>query len=127
MKKGYNSEKEFLILKALKFFAESPYNEVYLREFARKSGLSLNTSQRFLGIFLKQGFISEFRRGNLRCFKANLDSIIFRHIKIVFSLKDLENSGLIDVLKDEFPQVILFGSIAKGLDDNKGDIDVVCI
>ena len=125
MKKRHSNP--ILILDAMKFFAENPYREVYLREFGRENKISPNTAQRFLDLFLKNGFIKEFRRANLRYFQANLDSISFRQIKISFSLKELEDSGLIDYLKEKYPQVILFGSVAKGLDDNKSDIDLVCI
>lgn len=128
MKKRYNKQiKELLIIKALKLFINSPYEEVYLREFARKTGISLNSSQRFLQLFLKNGFINEERKANLRYFKANLENIVFRQIKIAYSLNELANSGLIDFLKKDFNQVILFGSLAKGLDDIKSDIDIVGI
>lgn len=127
MKNRYNKTNELLILKALKFFVENPYEEIYLREFGRKLKISPNSSQRFLNLFLEQNLIKESRRANLRYFKANIDSIVFRQIKIIFSLKKLEDSGLIDYLRDKFFQVVLFGSAAKGLDDDKSDIDLVCI
>jgi predicted nucleotidyltransferase len=125
MKKRY--KESVLILNSLRFFVENPYKEVYLREFGREIKISPNTAQRFLNLFLKEGFVKESRKANLRYFQANLDSISFRHIKIVFSLKELEGSGIVDYLKEKFPQVVLFGSVAKGLDDNKSDIDLVCI
>ena len=120
-------ENGLLILKALKFFTDNPYYEVYLREFGRKIRISPNSAQRFLNLFLKQGFILEFWKGNLRYFKANLGSIVFRNIKITFSLKKIEDSGLIDILKENFSNVVLFGSVSKGTDDIGSDIDLVCI
>ena len=123
MKKGYN----LLVLKALEFFIENPYEEIHLREFARKSNISVNSAQRFLNFFLTQGFIIEFKRANLRYFKANLDSIVFKHIKIAYLLKKLENSGLIKFLKSKFSNAIIFGSCAQGLDNSKSDIDLLCI
>ena len=50
MKKGYN----LLILKALGFFIDNPYNKIYLREFSRKLKISLNSAQRFLNFFLEK-------------------------------------------------------------------------
>jgi len=126
MKKTHNNN--LRVLKALNFFVENPYDEIYLREFGRKLKISVNSAQRFLNLLLKQKFIVEYRRANLRCFKANLNSIVFRSIKIVFSLRDIEDSSLIDFLKEnKFSQVVLFGSIAKGLGDSRSDIDLVCI
>jgi len=130
MKKGYTLNAKgnsLLVLKALGFFVENPYYEIYLREFGRKLGISINSAQRFLSLFLKQGFILEFRKGNLRYFKANLDSVVFRNIKKTFSLKKIEDSGLLDVLKENFSNAVLFGSLSKGTDDLDSDIDLVCI
>lgn len=120
-------DKQLLILKALNFFIESPYDEIYLREYARKLKISPNSAQRFLEYFLKQGFVFDFRKGNLRYFKANLNSITFKHIKIAFSLKQLEDSGLINELNNYVAHCVLFGSMAKGLDDLKSDLDILII
>ncbi|MEK6913705.1 MAG: nucleotidyltransferase domain-containing protein [Nanoarchaeota archaeon] len=130
MKKGYNTSdffEDILILKCLGFFFKNPYEKIHLREFSRKMKISLNTSQRFLNLFLEQGFIQESREANLRYFKANLNSLTFKYLKIAFSLKELESSGLIDYLTNKFIQIVLFGSIAKGEDDINSDVDLVCI
>jgi len=128
MKKEYNKKtSDFLILKALKLFIENPYEKIYLREFARKTGISLNSAQRFLKIFLKENLIKDSRKANLRFFKANLDSVVFRQIKIAFSLKKIEDTELIEKLKEVSSHLILFGSVAEGLNDSKSDIDLVCI
>lgn len=123
MKKGYN----LLVLNALEFFVENPYEEIHLREFSRKLRISPNSAQRFLNLFFNQKFILEFRKANLRYFKANIDSIVFRKLKLTFSLKKIEDSGLINYLRERFPQVILFGGVAQGIDDSQSDIDIICI
>ncbi len=124
MKKGYN----LLVLKALEFFIENPYEEIHLREFSRKMKISPNSAQRFLDLFLKEDFIKEERRVNLRYFKANLDNIVFKQIKIAYSLKKIKDLGIIKELeKNNFLSVVLFGSVAKGLDDENSDLDLVCI
>jgi len=124
MKKGYN----LLVLKALEFFIKNPYDEIHLREFSRRMEISPNSAQRFLDLFLKEDFIKEERKANLRYFKANLDNIVFRQIKIVYSLKKLKDLEVIKELeKNNFLSVVLFGSVAKGLDDEKSDLDLVCI
>lgn len=123
-----NRYKEPLVLKALEFFVRNSYGEVYLREFGRSLGISPNSAQRFLDVFLKEGFVNEIRRGNLRYFKANMDSVVFRQMKIVFSLNKIEKSGLINVLKEEgIGHVVLFGSVARGEDDLNSDIDLVVV
>ncbi len=123
MKKEHN----LLILKALKFFVENPYEEIYLREFSRRLKISLNSTQRFLNLFLKENLIKDKRKANLRYFKANLDSIVFRNIKLVFSLKKIEDAGIIKMLKKEVSYAVLFGSVAEGKDDFKSDVDFLII
>ena len=123
MKNKYNSP----ILKSLNFFVENPYENIHLREFARRLNISVNSAQRFLNLFLHQNFIKEERKANLRYFRANLDSIVFRYIKITFSLKLIENSGLISSFKEICSHLILFGSVAQGRDDKNSDIDIIVI
>jgi len=116
-----------LVLEALRFFIENPYEEIHLRGFSRRLNMSINSAQRFLNLFLKERLIKDERRVNLRYFKANIDSIVFRNIKIVFSLKKIENSGLIDMLRGMVNSVVVFGSVAKGLDDPGSDVDFLII
>jgi predicted nucleotidyltransferase len=123
MKKGYN----LLILGALKYFIENPYNKVHLREFSRILKISPNSANRFLDLFLKEGFVIEERVANLRYFRANLKSVSFRQMKKLFCVKEIENSGLLDELKGVCFSLVLFGSCAKGVDDKNSDIDFVII
>jgi len=124
MKKGHN----LLVLLALEFFIKNPKEEIHLREFSRRIKISPNSAQRFLNLFLDKGFIKEERKANLRYFKANLENVVFKHIKQTYSLQLLVESGLIDYLKNkDFTFVTLFGSVARGEDDSKSDIDLVCI
>lgn len=116
-----------LVFKALEFFIQNPYREIYLREFSRELKISPNSAQRFLDLFLREEFIREEKRANLRYFKANVDNIVFRFIKKTYSIDKLKKSGLINHLKDKFSNAILFGSVAKGLDEEDSDIDLVCI
>ncbi len=123
MKKGYN----LLILKALNFFIENPYEEIHLREFSRKLNISINSSQRFLSLFLKEDLIEEKRVANLRYFKANMESIVFRNIKITSSLKEIEKTGIIDSIKQDASNFLIFGSTAEGKDSQESDYDFLII
>lgn len=123
MKKGYN----LLVFDALKYFIENPYSEIHLREFGRFLKISPNSASRFLDLFLNQGFVVEKRVANLRYFRANVDSVVFREIKKAYSVKLIEGIGLLGGLKDEVLSVMLFGSVAKGLDDFSSDIDLAIV
>lgn len=123
MKKRYNP----LVLKSLSFFVNYPYRKVHLREFSRILKISPNTANRFLDLFLKEGFLTEKRVANLRYFQANLDSLTFREIKKTFLLKKIEDSRILKDLEKVSSSVVIFGSSAKGTNDEKSDIDLVII
>ncbi|MEK6825326.1 MAG: nucleotidyltransferase domain-containing protein [Nanoarchaeota archaeon] len=128
MRNRYNSLKVPLLEQALQFFLKHPSQEVYLREYGRILKISPNSAQRFLNSFVAQGYLLEQRKGHLRFFKANTESIVFRQAKVLFSLQELQKSGIIGLLKNHgVTHVVLFGSVAQGTDDEQSDIDVVVI
>lgn len=121
---------ELVLIKIVRFFLENPYDEVYLRELAKKIRLSPFAVKKYADMLIKEALIKEERKANLRYFKANVNSLFFRHLKVSYSIRLLINSGLIDFLKENTPNlssVTLFGSAAKGEDDKKSDVDIVVI
>jgi predicted nucleotidyltransferase len=115
------------ILDVLKIFLEEPYKEFYLRETARKLRISPNTVNRSLNRLVKERLILDRKKANLRYFKANIESPTFKYMKITFSLKQIEDSGLLNSLKEISSHVVLFGSVAQGLDSKLSDIDLLII
>jgi len=116
--------------KLLCLFFENPYEEFYLRELARKAGISVFSAKKFVDEMVKDEMLIENRKGNMRYFKANLANLFFRHLKISFSLKRIIESGLIEYLKENIPaisSITLYGSVAKGEDDKKSDVDLLVI
>lgn len=119
-----------LYIKILKYFLENPYQEVYLRELAKKLKISPFAVKKYLDIMLKDKLIAEERKANLRYIKANMHNLFFKYLKIAFSVKKLEESGLIYYIKENvenLSSIILFGSMAKGEDDRNSDIDILII
>ncbi|HEC77358.1 MAG TPA: nucleotidyltransferase domain-containing protein [Thermoplasmatales archaeon] len=116
--------------KVLQLFFSNPYHEVYLRELARKADASVFSVKRIVDELVKEGMLLERKNGNMRYIKANMDNLFFRYLKIAFSIKKIEESGLIEYLIKNIPalsSIILFGSIAKGEDDEKSDVDLLVI
>lgn len=118
-----------LSFKLLNFFFENSFDEVYLRELARKTKLSPFAVKKYVDIFLTKGLIIEQKRANLRYFKANVSSLLFKHLKIAWNVDKLVESGLIGLVSSNqgVSSLILFGSMAKGTDDKKSDVDLVVI
>ena len=122
--------KEILALHVLEFFFENTHGEVYLRELARRVKLSPFAVKKYMEFFLKKGLIVEERIANLRYFKANRSSLVFKHLKVSWNINKIVESGLIDYLvsvSQNVSSVVLFGSVAVGNDDKNSDIDLVVI
>ncbi len=121
---------DLMLFKTLRFFIDCPYQEVYLRQLAKKTGLSPFAIKKYADFLIEEGLILEDKRANLRYFKANINNPFFKHLKIAFNVNLLQKSGLINHLTENISNVssiILFGSMAKGLDDEKSDADILVI
>ncbi len=119
-----------MLLKVFRFFMDNPYHQVYLRQLAKKTGLSPFAVKKYADLLVKEGLILEEKKANLRYFKANMSSLFFRHLKIAFNLRTLFKSSLTDFLKQglsNISSIVLFGSMAKGENDEKSDIDILII
>ena len=121
---------ELIFLKVVKFFLENPYEEVYLRQLAKKLNLSSFAIKKYADLLVKENFIKEERKANLRYFKADVNNLFFKHLKIALNINIILKSGLLDFLKENLANVssiVLFGSTAKGNDDKNSDVDILII
>lgn len=117
-------------MKVLEYFFENPYKEVYLRDLAKKIHVSVFAAKKSLDKLVKEGILLERREGKLRYIKANVENPFFKHLKIAFNIKKILDSGILEYLKKNIHPllcIVLFGSVAKGEDDEKSDIDLLVI
>lgn len=122
--------KNLIFLKIVKFFLENPYKEIYLRALAKNLKLSPYAIKKYADLLVKENLIKEERKANLRYFKANINNLFFKYLKIASNINLLLKSGLIDFLKDNLANVssiVLFGSMAKGEDNKESDVDILII
>jgi len=116
--------------KIIQFFFNEPYESIHLRELSRKTKTSIYSTKKIIDYLLNQEILSEKRQGNQRIVKPNMENIFFKQLKITFSIKKIQESDLLDHLKKKIPaisSVILYGSTAKGTDNQKSDIDLLVI
>lgn len=121
---------EYKLFEFVKFFLENSYQEVYLREISRKLKISPFAAKKYADKLVREKLLIEEKRANLRYLKLNLDNISARYLKISLNLKRIVDSGLIDFIKEKVggvSSIVLFGSVARGEDDNDGDVDLVVI
>jgi uncharacterized protein len=117
-------------LKVLNFFLENPYEEVYLRELAKMLNLSPSAVKKYVDLLVKENLAIDGKRANLRLLKANHDDLFYKHLKIAFNVKSLSTSGLIEFIEKEvtnISSIVLFGSMARGENDDKSDIDILVV
>ena len=121
---------ELKFIKSVEFFLDNPYKEFYIRELAKKLKISPFATKKYADILIKEGFILDEKRANLRYLKANVTNLFYKHLKISYNIRRLLKSGLVEFIKNNVTNVtsiVLFGSLAKGENDDKSDIDIVII
>ncbi len=121
---------DFKFIKFTKYFLENPYDEVYLREIAKKVNLSPSASKKYADILVKKKIIIEEKKSNLRLFRANNPNLFYKSLKKANSINKILNSGILNELLEKsinITSVVLFGSVAKGEDSFESDIDILVI
>ena len=99
-----------------------------LRGLASASNIGLGSAKTFLGWLEKWNLAEKKVDGRAHGYKMNLSSPLGRHIKILFTLGELNLCGFLDEILNYYVQSItLYGSAARGEDDEKSDIDILVI
>ncbi len=114
----------------LKYFIKEPEREFHIRELAKLSKKSPTTISKYLNKFKKEGLLKSEKKLNHLLFKADTENIFFRDLKLLYNIKRLRKSNLIDYLIEEFnhPEaIVLFGSFSKAEDIPRSDIDILII
>ena len=113
----------------LKIFFRDPQKKYHLREIAKIFRISPRTAKNHLTQLCKEGLVIVEKEKIYENYRANLDSQKFKDYKVFYSIGKIRESGLIEYLNDVFnyPTIILFGSIARGEDIEKSDIDLFII
>lgn len=117
-------------LKVAKVFFNEPTKQHYLKNISRNISLAHTSVKNHLETLKEEELIIETieSRGTRQfpMFKANLNNKQFKEFKTINNLIDLQESKLINFLKDNFmpKSIVLFGSFAKGEDIEDSDIDL---
>ncbi|MBI4171111.1 MAG: nucleotidyltransferase domain-containing protein [Candidatus Aenigmarchaeota archaeon] len=101
-------------------------HEFHLREVARLSGLSTTAAKARLKQLEKHEIITSEKKKNLIIFKTR-DTEEYREAKKLYNIQIIKNSGLLKYIGNRFrhPEaVVLFGSVARGEDTEKSDVDI---
>ena len=99
-----------------------------MRELERRSGLALGTVQQELKKLEGMELLVARRDGNRVYYSANTAHTLYQDIRSLV----LKTSGLVEVLREalvaeEVTLAFVFGSVARGEEGAKGDVDVMIV
>ncbi len=102
----------------------------YLRQIVRASGYGLGPVQRELKLLTEAGIIRRAVRGRHVYFQANSDSPIFPELKSLitktFGIGDSIRGALASIAKD-IRLALIYGSVARGDEGRRSDIDLLIV
>ncbi len=126
LEKLLTSKTRVKILELLILNADS---EFYLRETAKRVGISPAYVKKELKNLQELNLILQRKRGNMILFKINKNSPIFEELKSIFlkteSLGDFIRKNLREL--GEIKYALIYGSFAKGVESKESDIDLLII
>jgi predicted nucleotidyltransferase len=107
-----------------------PERSYHLSEMRRLTGLGSASLQRELNRLAEAGLVRSERVGNLRRFQANAESPVFGEL-VALTRKTLGVEPLLrealEPLAPKLEAAFIYGSVAKGTDTAKSDIDVMLV
>ncbi len=107
-------------------FFINPASKMRVRQIEKKLKLPLPSVIRYCRELEKEGILATIKTGNVVFYTADRANGNFLLEKRLFNLKQIYLSKIIDYVRKELsnPQIILFGSYAKGEDTEESDIDL---
>ena len=127
----------------LETFMKEPFEEIHLREIARRSKVSLNNVKSAMFSFEEQKMFNKRTLSRMTLFRPNLKSEIllktfeylelekkhdfFTKNKQIARLLQKYTENLIVLSKKSIQMVLLFGSVARGEWTKESDIDILSV
>lgn len=107
------------------------YNKDFgIREIARKAKVSPSNAKENIDFLASKDILIKNKQENSIRFNLNKNDILVKQIKILNSIVLLKNSGLMQEIQEKIPNlisIILYGSCARGEEDDKSDFDILII
>lgn len=107
-----------------------PERSYHLSELRRLTGLGSASLQRELNRLAEAGLVRSDRVGNLRRFQANAESPVYGELvaltRKILGIEPLLRKAL-EPLAPKLDSAFIYGSVAKGTDGAKSDVDVMLV
>jgi predicted nucleotidyltransferase len=121
---------KYSIIRVMHFFLSSPNKVFSLRGLANASNVSRVSAAETIEYLKSNKMIFLSVVGNTHQYKVNLESPLTKQWKILFNLEEIEKSKLVEEIIEKIPNVqsiSLYGSLAKGTNDENSDLDLLVI
>jgi predicted nucleotidyltransferase len=113
------------LVKIIVFFIKNPSIELSQTETIRKIKIAKATLIKWINFLLNKDIVNVKKIGNLKIYKLNRDNIIVKYLKILDNITELEKLKDLAIKYDL--NIFLYGSAARGEDNEDSDIDILII
>lgn len=116
-------------VKILKLLLLAPDTSFYIKEMSTRVGLAFSMVYKELAKLKNLGLVIEERKGKLRLFKINKQSLLYEDLKMIF----IKTVGLGDIVTehlqklDKIRYAFIYGSFARGQQLKTSDVDLLII
>ena len=122
--------KESASLTLLAFFLKNPSNQFYVKELARRLGLSPSSVSIATRKFELDGILESEERGLAKFYRLNNGSPLVRAFKVTYALARLQDAKLVERFLGADSSAIsiaLYGSYASGTYDERSDLNLLVL
>ncbi len=121
--------KKYMLYRVVKTLIKKPSEKLTLKSLAKSAKVSVSTSKRCLDFLEAKDIVRREKVGNVHQFQLKNESPVVRQLKVLNTVSKLVYSGFLDELISKLSpiSIILYGSCAKGSNDEGSDIDLLVV
>lgn len=121
---------KYILIKAIKKITSEPNKYFSVRGLAREIKISVGSSKKSLDYMKENGIVTLKIIGRTYQYKANLKNPLCKQWKILFNVDQINDAKIVEHFTkriENIYSILLYGSSAKGTNDNKSDIDLLVV
>ena len=121
---------KYALIKSILVVTSNPSKSFSVRDLGREAGLSPGAARTALAYMHGRRIVSLKTVGKTYQYRADLESPLCRQWKILFNLDKIADSKVVEEINKRIPRVysvLLYGSTAKGTNDEKSDFDLLVV
>ena len=125
-----NMLEKYILIKAIQKIISEPGRSFSVRELASSTSISVGASKMALDYMKEMGIVTLKTIGKTYQYRADLENPLCRQWKILFNLDLIQKHGIAENLArkiDNIHAIILYGSFARGTNDERSDIDLLVL